>query len=193
MDISQTITALTGLAGILLSFYTIKKNSDIKLKEQNNDHKHQLTKEKYQQLMSDKINLYNIIYEIYKFHNQNKLNIGFPTLEVDEVNRTTTEREYEEYEVYLETYYKIDVSLKNTTFLLSNELEEYFMKIKLQKEKLNLLFNYEFREGMIENFEKENKDTEKLFVEKTKNDFDSFFSSLEKEIKQIRINLKLKI
>jgi hypothetical protein len=46
---------------------------------------------------------------------------------------------------------------------------------------------------MIENFEKENKDTEKLFVEKTKNDFDSFFSSLEKEIKQIRINLELKI
>lgn len=143
--------------------------------------------------MDDKIDLYNKLYEIYKSHNQNKLNIGFPTFDIDEKNQEKVERDYEEYEVYIETFYKIDSSLKNNIFLLSNELEECFIKIKLKKEKLNLMLDYEFREGIIIDFEKENRDTEKFFVDETKNDFDTFFSSLQNEIKQIIKNLELNI
>lgn len=188
MDIVQIINSLVGLGGVGVSWYNIKKNAEIKIEEQKNEHRHQLTKEKYQTLMSEKIDLYNELSQVYQRHLQRKLKIGSITDdEIDGIKQIYTERKYEEFDVYIDTYRDIhQVIQKYNTLLLSIELDNILRKLKLKKEKMDLVFEYEFSEGFIDNFSEELKEKYREYVHKTKDDFEEFFNILKKEINIIR-------
>ena len=85
------IGGLTGLLGVVFTFYSKSQDSKLKLLEMElkkeqflEDKKHQITKEKYQELFAKKIELYiNLQQELYSYYD-NILNIGREYFDIDE-------------------------------------------------------------------------------------------------------------
>ena len=122
------IGGLTGLLGVVFTFYSKSQDSKLKLLEMElkkeqflEDKKHQITKEKYQELFAKKIELYiNLQQELYSYYD-NILNVGREYFDIDEWGRDSYTK-ITEKKVIVDLLESINKHFNGNQFLISNKL-----------------------------------------------------------------------
>ena len=202
MEIANIISLgsiFIGIGGIILSGLSKWQDSKIKIKELDfkseqfkEDKKHQITKEKYQELFTKKIEFYTTIHkELYDFHRQ-ILHVG-----KEQFERVGREGNYEKIEitqqdVVLKVWKSINKIFQDNLFLISNEVEKQYQKILLGYEDYLVgLSEAEYYRYMSdeESYNEVYNDFMLGFFTEYKQDINLLIEILEKEIKIIKSDL----
>lgn len=195
------IGSLTGLLALGITFYSKYRESNIKdkeleLKKEQFDleKKHQISKEKYQELFENKIDVYNMLYsEINKFRKQlynvgtyfNTQdaygNIDMEQLTVEDVNVTA-----------LTSLFK---HIESNQFIISDELMDSYRSLYDLYRKHSAEFDFMLDEGAYGDPIEADEEWLKIrdsFYETYKKYIEDFFNQIEKEIKAMKKILEVK-
>ena len=186
------IGSLTGLLALGITFYSKYRDSNIKdkeleLKKEQFDleKKHQISKEKYQELFEQKIDVYKNLYsEIHKFKKQ-LYEVGKYFDGEDEYGRHTMD-ELKVEDVNIATLQMIFKEIQNNHFVISNELMITYEKIYDLYRKNSAEFDFMLDVGAIDNPKQEWEKIRDGFYAEYKELIDSFFKQIETETKKIK-------
>ena len=186
------IGSLTGLLALGITFYSKYRDSNIKdkeleLKKEQFDleKKHQISKEKYQELFEQKIDVYKNLYsEIHKFKKQ-LYEVGKYFDGEDEYGRHTMD-ELKVEDVNIVTLQMIFKEIQNNHFVISNELMITYEKIYDLYRKNSAEFDFMLDVGAIDNPKQEWEKIRDGFYAEYKELIDSFFKQIETETKKIK-------
>jgi len=197
MEMASIIASLTGLGGIILAFYSTYQESkyklyELKIKEQQfkDNNKNQISKEKYQELFAEKIDLYKQLQEIISKFNKETTDLGrLSLINNDKVESLTIQK------ISFDLITDINNILDKKIFLLSSQLEK---KYKLIHISFNTILNKHYQNmdmsdlsdpEMCEQYDNAlNK-----FYNTNKDDINKFIKLIEKEIHQIKISIGFEI
>lgn len=192
--IIAVIGSLTGLLALGITFYSKYRDSNIKdqelelKKEQFNlEKKHQISKEKYQELFEQKIDVYKKLYsQINKFRKQ-LYDVGRYFEGRDEYNEFTME-ELTIEDVNITTLKNIFQEIEDNHFAISNKLMESYQDIYDLYKKSTQEFTFMYDVGAIDHEEAKEKweEIKNKFYEDYKTNIDKFFNQIDLEIKEIK-------
>lgn len=189
------IGSLTGLLALGITFYSKYRDSNIKDKELelkkvqfDLEKKHQITKEKHQQLFEQKIDLYNTLHSLSLDHKKNLQDVGREDYELDGNGRDSYFIVTEE-DIFLKTFISIKTTMDNNIFVVSEDLEALFTKMLLDYEKNESVFKHIMSVGAYGDNEDLKKEDEKMkneFNDKHKTTLEDFFEQVKIEITNLR-------
>lgn len=191
--------SITGILGVGFTFYAKMKDSELKLKEHEfkreqfkEDKQHQITKEKYQELFSKKIEIYTILHkELYRFHSK-IVHVGKEQFEVIDNEGNYKKVETTKHDVMLGLWKSINSQLKDNLFLISNDLEQQYQKILLGYDKALVSFNEaEYHRPLRdkEDYEEVYQEVMLSFFTEYEEEINALILILEKEIKAVKSDL----
>ena len=188
---------ITGVLGLVITLYSKVRDSNIKDKELEikkiqylDNKKYQLSKEKYQELMSKKIEMLEkisvILVEYYK-------KIPFMGLsDGDVIDGRLVDLTIKKENLALKTFLQIDGILELNQLLIPDSIQEIYQEIK---EKLSIQ-NADYENFNDNSSDKDEiidayKDKDKIFYAKNKSNLEQFFNLLTEEIQIVRKGLQI--
>lgn len=186
--ISQVIalvSSLTALVSIIWTQYNKSVEEYNKEKQFELDKKHQISKEKYQKLFEQKIDVYQKLYsEINKFKKQS-YNVGRYIDKIDEYGDIDPQ-ELKEEDVSIETLEKLFKHIGENHFVISNKMMEKYIALydlyAESRKEFNIMYDFD----TIANPKEELKKLKGSFYNNYKKTIDNFFDQIESETKQIK-------
>ncbi len=188
--LSQVIAlvgTLTALVSVVWTQYNKNIEEQNKFKQFELEKKHQISKEKYQELFSDKINVYKGLYDELLKYKKRLAEIGKEDYDIDsDGNMIYTEVTAEH--VNISTLRNIFSVIEQNIFIISVDIEdiysELFVSYQSKENEFNWLFQNEIStEGEARDVDK--KLDQKFFVDH-KNFIDKLFLQIENEIKEMK-------
>lgn len=191
-EIIALIGSLTGLAGLILTFYSKHRDANIKDKELELkkeqfelEKKHQISKEKYQELFEQKITVYQKLYtEINKFRKQ-LYEIG-KFYDTEDENGQYTMEQLSIEEANIKALLSIFSLVDENHFLVSNNLMQSYQNLYNLYRESRKDFELMYDVDAIDNPKKVLDEIHDEFYEKYQKSIQNFFSIIELEIKQIK-------
>jgi len=191
------IGGITGLLGVAFTFYSKSQDSKLKLLEMElkkeqflEDKKHQITKEKYQELFAKKIELYiNLQQELYSYYD-NILNIGREYFDIDEWGRDNYTK-ITEKKVIVDLLESINKHFNGNQFLISNKLENKYKVIQKAYSKSKKHFDA-MLDLVISDPDEAEEEYDKGIAEfyaKHREDISELIKIIEQEIQEIKLNI----
>ncbi len=188
---------ITGVLGLVITLYSKVRDSNIKDKELEikkiqylDNKKYQLSKEKYQELMSKKIEMLEkisvILVEYYK-------KIPFMGLsDGDVIDGRLVDLTIKKENLALKTFLQIDGILELNQLLIPDSIQEIYQEIK---EKLSIQ-NADYENFNDNSSDKDEiidayKDKDKKFYAKNKSSLELLFNLLKEEIQIVRKGLQI--
>jgi len=186
-EIIGVVGSLTGLLGVYYSIYSKKREMDIKEKQFNLEKRYKISKEKYQKLMEEKIELYIKLNDLYLTFIKTLQSIGNINYEFDD----NTYEEITKGKIVMDTFLKLKDLIERNPLLVSEKLEKLFLPMLKNYEKNKNIFDEMWDYGIVDELNS-NKEWRKLvrkFYEDNENNWNSFWQQLKKEIREMRNNL----
>lgn len=194
--ISQIITLLGALSGLVTVIWT-QYNKSIeeknKLKQFELEKKHQISKEKYQELFNKKIDVYQYLYlEVNKFNKQ--LHDLGRYIDIRDKYDDITMEEVKIEKICVKTLKNIFKIIEKNYFVISNELMELYKEVYKHYKNERKDFDTKNDFGVLDN-EEEYEEYNKIviaFYNKNKSLINNFFNLIESETKEIKLILETK-
>ncbi|WP_152054590.1 hypothetical protein [Aliarcobacter butzleri] len=198
-EIIALIGSLTGLLGLIATIYYKFRDSNIKDKEleikerqYDDNKKYQLSKEKYQELVSKKIEMLENISLILVQHDKDKSMINISDYDVDNDGKGI-DLTIKEENLMIDTFEKIDNVLEKNQLLIANETQEIYQQIK--DSLLNQNAEYlNFKNNISNNYEEIQdayKDKNKNFYKQHKDELHKLLKLLNQEIQKVRKEIQI--
>ncbi len=182
------IAVLTGLVSVIWTQYNKKIEEDNKRIQAKEDKKHQISKEKYQQLFEQKIDLYNNLYSLSLKYKQDLQDIGREDYEFD-ANGSEAYFQITEEDICFNTFKEIKTLIEKNIFVTSEELEVLFVGALLDYEKNKSSFRHIRDTGSYGDNNDLKDISEKMnqeFCNKHKITIDKLFYQVKSEISTLR-------
>jgi hypothetical protein len=190
-EIIGIVGSLTGLLGVCYSIYSKKRDADLKEKQFALEKRYKISKEKYQELMEEKIDLYIILHNLYLEFIKASQSIGRTKYDYDCDENKMVREEITKEKIIIDTFFKLKNLIEKKPLLISEELEKLFLPMLKSYEKNKNIFDEMWDYGIVDEFNS-NKEWRKLvrkFYEDNENNWNSFWAQLKKEIREMRNNL----
>jgi len=190
--ISQVVSligVLTALVSIIWTQYNKSIEERNKASQYESEKKHQITKEKYQELFTKKIEIYTSLHKELYAYEDNLLNVGREDIDVNEFGKifssTITNRD-----VFIKFFLSLDELFKNNLFVISNDLETKYKKIKKAYSKSeNYIDEYFSIVGDVEDTEKEHSKEMDKFITEHRIGIEDLIRTIENEIKVMKSDI----
>jgi len=191
-ELGALIAGLTGFFGIGVTFYSKYRDSNIKDKElelkkeeQKLDRKHQISKEKYQELFNRKIELYEKLYtNIHKFKKQ-LYDVG-RYFDMKDRGGDFTQQELKVEDVNIDTMKTIFKAIDENHFIVSIALMEKYKKLYDLYRNSTKEFEFMYDFDLVDNIDDEWNRIKNGFYKTYKKSIDDFFNQIEIEIKKMK-------
>jgi len=195
-EIIALIGSLTGFLGLGITFYSKYRDSNIRdkeleLKKEQFDleKKHQISKEKYQELFELKIDVYRDLYtEINKFRKQ-LYDVGKYLQDMDQYGQIIHD-EITVEDVSVASLLIVFKKVQENHFVISNQLMDKFYKLYDFYRKFTAEFDFLLDVGAIHDPKDEWKKISDSFYQEYKELIDDFFNQIEQETRQIKLVLE---
>ena len=194
-ELLAIISGLSGLIALIITFYSKYRDSNIRDKEIelrkeqiSIDKKYQISKETYQKLFEQKINVYEKLYiEINKFRKQ-LYDVG-RYFDVDDGYGRPTMEQLTVEDVSVSTLRNIFKTVQKNHFVVSNELMKSYMNLYDLYRNHTADFDFMLDVGDYGNPDETKAEWEKVqtrFYEKYKKSIDDFFNQIDIEIIEMK-------
>lgn len=188
------IGSFTGLLGLAITFYSKYRDSNIKEKELELkkeqfelDKKHQIAKEVYQELFSNKIQVYKNLYDELMKYKKKLTEIGKEDYDIDS-NGEMIYSEVTTEDINITTLINIFTIVEKNIFVVSLEIEKLISTLMISYQSKENEFDWLFSNEISTEDEaiRINHKLDKEFFINHQNKIDELFNQIECEIKKMK-------
>ena len=129
VGISALLASIIGILALGVTLYSKHRDSNIREKELqlqqsqfDLEKKHQISKEKYQQLFDEKIDVYRKLYDVLNSHRKSLFDVGFDYDYETDGQGYFAYKELTEDKVFIDSLKEVFKLIENNHFLVSEEV-----------------------------------------------------------------------